>query len=131
MAIILNTTQHKLPAKFVEKVDTDGVSFVMELRDVDPELFDRLSNCPFDRGLLAKLADDFIRLLCEYPYQDGYVVVFPIGSPAFNAILWTRIACTPSMSDVSINFLHSRRIVSDDGNGKKIVTFKYDGYITL
>ena len=95
------------------------------LKDIDPELQDKINNCPKDKLELSKMADD----LGEYTRY--YLIVQPGGSPAFQFMLGHCLSYDVSWDRVL--YAHSERVSVDkaqpDGSIIKTSVFKHIKFI--
>jgi hypothetical protein len=92
---------------------TSNVEFVL-LKEVNPELFTRVANCPSDITEIHKLANDFLLYIDKYE-----AVVLPIGSPIFMMDLGikTGIKCHATDGEWSgpdMYFSHTDRVSVDE-----------------
>lgn len=101
---------------------------VIFLRDINPELQEKIANCPMDSSQVEHLA----RQLAGYPgdHSQDYVLVQPAGSPAFQHMLGRIMA---EWGWKKIIYAHSERVSVDepqaDGSIKKISVFKHMGWV--
>lgn len=97
------------------------------LKDLDPELFQQLSNCPGDWLALHELASQLFLLLRNNGYKK---VVLPIGSPAF-MYTFAEILISGRICNINLKavFAHSERksedILQEDGSVRKVSTFEH------
>jgi len=126
---ILNTMQHSLTNQQSDQLTDMGHDWdsIVSLKELDPDLFAGVSNCPADERILQMLAERLANVI-----MDGYeAVILPIGSPAFMFIL------SRSFGSVRPKFLfaHTERMSEDqrqdDGTVKKVSIFKHIKWIVL
>lgn len=99
---------------------------VVLLKDINPDLFGRLSNLQFDTDL-DKLAGE----LLSFAMANCDFLVQPAGSPAFHMRL--GITNVNSGMEMPILFAFSKRVSKDvenpDGSVTKTVVFNHEGFI--
>ncbi len=135
--IFLNLTQHKLIDEQIKVIKEDlKCNDILELRDLNPELFNKLANTPMEKGVLASLAIDLLDLIIqvaeENPNREVYAH-FPIGSPAFQYVFTIIFHTLNIPTNLHLVFSHSNRIANEiqlpDGSVKKEFIFKFQGFI--
>lgn len=135
MKKILVATQHNLTSAQIESLN--GAEFVY-LKDVNPDLFNKLASMNGEENLV-KLTNEFINTLKVsssvaldnyYPYD---YVIMPIGSPAFNANLCVVMGMFGYFDEMGLKFLysHSDRMVVENFDGSKTVTFQHKKWIEV
>ncbi|MEM4327003.1 MAG: hypothetical protein QXZ13_02445 [Candidatus Diapherotrites archaeon] len=122
---VLNATLHDLTQDQISALKEMGATEIENLKEVDKELFDKLSNCPSDVNELEDLAEKLIDIVVGYD-----VTHFPIGSPAFMFIVAETL---PDF--IRVIFSHSNRVSEEikksDGSIEKRQTFKFEKFIEL
>jgi hypothetical protein len=78
MAKVLVAIVHKLTEIQSEQLSEMGEIFF--LKEKNPDLFEKLGNCPDNRDELRNLASQLVQICADFD-----LVLFPIGSPAFAA----------------------------------------------
>lgn len=117
---LLVAIQHQLTAEQIQELKEMGyVGDIILLKDHNPDLFNKLSNCPDNQFELLQLAKELV--------SNGLNadLLRPIGSPAFNAVL-DRVLFETHVKSL---FSHSERISVDepqaDGSVVKKSVFKH------
>lgn len=114
-----------------EQLEALKFSKVEFLKEIDPELFNEISDSPSDAIGLSKLAEKLCKKLA------GKAIVQPAGSPAFQCALGKEIEAKRnlSMPTPKVIYAHSKRVSVDemmeDGTIKKVSIFKHEGWIFL
>lgn len=132
--MFLNCTAHSLTPEQKEKA-LEHSNVLIDLKEDDPVLWERLSNCPPDVLVLKELAKDLLLYLeSKYRESDGKLIVhFPIGSPAFNAIFFEML--DRRALRIRIVFSHSDRVsvdeVQSDGSVVKRAVFKFIKFLEI
>lgn len=134
MLTVYNFTQHELPEQYKnEMLEFNSSTLFCNIKDINPELFKKLSNSPSTEWELKELIDETIEYLISL--TDVREFVFPIGSPAFMGKFFIELTHLYYQEDLhllgNIVMLHSDRIVKDLGNGKKQVDFVYQNRIAI
>lgn len=132
--MFLNCTQHKLLKEQIEwiKENLSESYEIRDLRDLNPELFQKLANSPHETEELEALSKEFGEYL--HKLQGEYFPLFlhfPIGSPAFMFVFASRIG--KDWNDLYILFSHSKRVSEEitlpDGSVKINKLFKFEKFI--
>ena len=101
---------------------------IVLLRGINPGLQNRLSDIRMDTDL-NELALELIAMAV----LQGYTIVQPGGSPAFQLVLGKRLAGIPVTDRPSVMYAFSKRIsvdtIQEDGTIKKTSTFKHEGWV--
>lgn len=133
MRKILVATQHNLTPAQVESLDNFELVY---LKDVNPDLFNKLASMNGEENL-PTLCGQFIGMLLPqsnnpmnkiYPYD---FVIMPIGSPAFNAHLCLTMGMFGMFEYVHFMYSHSDRMVVENFDGSKTVTFQHKNWIEV
>ncbi|MDX1957341.1 MAG: hypothetical protein SFU98_02150 [Leptospiraceae bacterium] len=106
--MFLNITAHSLTPEQKEKA-LEYSNVLIDLKEEDPRLWERLSNCPPDVEILKELAKELLHYL-EIKYSEAkekLTLHFPIGSPAFMALFFLQYDKTNMR--YRIVFSHSER----------------------
>jgi hypothetical protein len=102
------------------------LSPVEKLKDVNPELFSELANCPGDKRKLKRLVFELFETIEKLGFK---VVVLPIGSPAFQVCFGMCYITDKACDSFEILFAHSKRVSEDipqpDGSIKKVSVFRH------
>ena len=122
MTGILNATAHVLTEEQIADLSKSYPGHkVFNLKDNNPDLFNKLTQTPADREELRNLARRLIDQAATY-----HRIIFPIGSPAFAYEF--AVLADPVIGD-RILFAHSvREFVEEaqaDGSVKKTNVFKH------
>lgn len=120
MKTLLVCMQHNLTQQqFNELKDYD----IFYLKDVNPDLFKYIANCPGDEEELRNISFQLIEVANKYS-----TVLLPIGSPAFMYLFAQEFFG-------KVLFSHSERISKDemqaDGSVKKVSIFNHVKFIKL
>lgn len=137
MKKILNTMNHVLSNEQIIDLNNmfDNVD-VLDLRDVDNELFKQLSNITVDSDL-NYLANCLLEVARKFD-----IVILPIGSPAFMFKFATKIPPKfpsifnpPVNMDLTFLFAHSDRVSvekqNEDGTITKTNVFKHVKFLVM
>lgn len=132
--MFLNATAHELTEEQMLQAQQYSQS-VINLKEDNLGLFEKLVNCPFERQDLEELSEiflDYIRL--QYVEAERNLTVhFPIGSPAFNALFFRKLE--KENLPIRILFSHSERKSIDeklpDGKVIKKAIFQFVKFIEL
>jgi len=135
----LNVTNHSLTTEQRESAIKEfSVTKFSELKDINPELFERLSNSPSEEVEVFKLALEFLDYLRDISNdinkKGGKLIIhFPIGSPALNFAVAGLITTTYASCHFKIVFSHSERVVKEkilpDGTVVKESVFSFMKFI--
>lgn len=98
------------------------------LKDVNPDLLDRLIDCPDEANHLYDLAE----LLLDFCREENYNLYQPAGSPAFQFALGF---VSKDYRDVLVCYSHSDRKSSEeiqpDNSVKKVSIFEFKKFIGM
>ena len=107
--------------QMVELLESGKVTF---LKDVAPELQQKINNCPPDRDVLSGMAKDLLS------FTEDYTLVQVGGSPMFLYVLGSVVGA--HLSKRAMLFAYTKRISEDvpqkDGSIKKTSIFKHEGF---
>jgi hypothetical protein len=131
MTTLINCTQHKLNSEQISQFES-----VVELKDIAPELFDRLSNSPSQPERIKELAYDFISWMNDKVSNTDNTILFhlPIGSPAFMYELGRaeiQFRYEEDTNPIPTCFSHSERVMTDNQDGSKLVKFLFSHFIYM
>jgi hypothetical protein len=128
MKKILNTMAHVLTDEQIIDLNNmfDNVE-VLDLRDVDNELFKQLSNIAVDSNL-NDLANQLLSITKEFD-----IIILPIGSPAFMFKFARRTHAKVDI--ITFLFAHSDRVSiekqNEDGTVTKTNIFKHVKFLMM
>jgi len=135
----VNCTQHALGADQLALLA--GCAEVVDLREVNPELFDRLANTPSDEDECQDLAAEFVQYFWDLGQKNsvrqsgGLILHLPIGSPYFQALV--AMAFGNEMVQMLVEELgievwmsHSQRVASEK-DGIKTSIFKFEKFLKM
>lgn len=115
---------------------------VLFLNEIDPELFNKLSNLEFSTDL-HQLASDLEWKLFNMEYDQfpdrmsnsDVILVQPAGNPAFQAVLGHQVMRNPKSRIGGLWYAYSERQSVDqpqaDGSVRKIAVFVHKGWNKL
>lgn len=109
MIRILNTTDSEMSPEQISELDKvlQGQQFHVEnMFDVAPERYASIVNAPGDLGELWRLAGEFANFIRGYD-----VVHLPIGSPAFQFIVYGLIAISATEAFPAYMFSHATETI--------------------
>ncbi len=135
--LFINCTQHTLTPEQQEAAQEElKCSEIIQLRDLNPELYNKLANTPMEKGVLASLAIDLLDLIIQVAEENSnreVYIHFPIGSPAFQYVFTIIFHTLNIPTNLHLVFSHSNRIANEiqlpDGSVKKEFIFKFQGFI--
>ncbi len=107
--MFLNCTAHELTEEQKQKA-LEYSNILMDLKTYNPNLWEKLVNCPAEVETLKTLAEEllsFFRELWQKSNQN-LLIHFPIGSPAFQAIFFQKL--DRKNLPIRILFSHSDRV---------------------
>lgn len=124
MKTALWCSAHTPTSEQVAELTNNFKSALVFLKDMSPELQERLNNTPCDGVELNKLAIDLINFSCK---NEVDYLVQPGGSPAFQYTLGNR--CDYHATAPTVVYAHSERVSVDqhqeDGTVVKTSVFKH------
>jgi hypothetical protein len=144
--LLLNTMQlsHRLGETQLKELFEIGITEIVHLSEIDPELYRRLSNTPSDEKeieILASQLENFVKYNTKWSPKHGFdYFLLPIGSPAFMFKFSLQIGRTVQLEhacEVVTKFLfaHSERnvfeIEQEDGSLKKESVFNHVKFLTI
>lgn len=122
----METKLRKLWCSPHQPTKEQGANYIL-LKDVNPELFQKLINSPDNRDELEKLAEKLI----VFAEKNNYEIYQPAGSPAFQFVLGYLSYPT----QIKFNYAHTEResedVPQEDGTIKKISIFRHKKFIEL
>ena len=134
--LFINTTQHELSTEQVGSIHNfmsqyhltyDGI---VNLKDIEPNLFARLSNTPEDDQDRTTLVVEFAKFI----NKTDAMFHLPIGSPAFQfqlaSFLQWRFVNSNGKDSYKICMSHTKRI-SEEVNGVKTSRFQFERFIRV
>lgn len=126
----LNCTLHELTEGQKKAIESLNCSQIDNLKDINQDLFKKLSNCPSDPEELIVLVRELLNTFKGYKY-----IHLPIGSPAFMWLLSIYAHDTRHLEEHNYLFSHSTRvseeIVKPDGTIEKKQIFMFERFIEL
>ncbi|MCB1188928.1 MAG: hypothetical protein H7A23_05605 [Leptospiraceae bacterium] len=132
--MFLNSTAHALTPEQKQKAIVYSDT-IIDLKDDEPSLYERLTNCPAEITELNQLCNDYLQYLENlYTRLNGDIVLhFPIGSPVFNALFFLHL--NREKFQIRIVFSHTERVSVDerqpDGSIIKRAVFKFVKFIEI
>jgi len=127
MKKILWTLQHNMLPEQKEELEKQGKIYF--LYEINPELFNQLSNTPPDVFKQRELAHELYDIAQQYD-----MVVLPIGSPSF-MFIFAKI-CERFKHNFEVLFAHSVRVTEEKVNEEtgeviKVNKFKHEKFISI
>jgi hypothetical protein len=132
--MFLNCTAHSLTSE-QKKIALEYSNILIDLKEEKLELWENLSNCPADLVKIHELVKELMDYLHTLHLQSNgnLTVHFPIGSPAFNAILFENL--DRKKLPIRILFSHSDRVSVDevrpDGSIVKRAVFRFVKFLEI
>jgi hypothetical protein len=138
--MFINCTAHNLTPEQIEaaKQYSDNIR---NLKELNPDLYNQLVNCPSNEIELFNLSETFIQYLLHLGSYTGLpnsepnekiVVHLPIGSPFLMALFFLNF---PKENKIQFVFSHSDRVSIDeklpDGSITKKAIFKFIRFLEL
>ena len=132
--MFLNCTAHSLTQEQSHRANHYS-NYLLDLKDDNPVLYENLTNCPPDIERIKELVEELIEYLrIKWIESERMLIVhFPIGSPVFNAILFSKL--DRMELPFRILFSHSDRVSIDkkleDGTIIKKTVFKFIKFLEI
>ena len=116
-AIFINATAHNLLPRQLQKATEELNALVLSFREINPELFRKLTDIKDERYYELQLyADEFFDTINPYPNRMLTYVHLPIGSPDFQFVLYSR--WTQDTTAVPVFSRTERKAVEVEKDGK-------------
>lgn len=126
--ILIDFVNHALCEEQVSEMQRYGE--YMHLRDINPELFKRIANCPDTPIRILRLINDIHAFLGSIDSDAVITLHLPLGSPAFMFAFATR---SIGIQNRKYIFSHSERDSIEekleDGSVVKRSVFKFSHFI--
>ena len=135
---LINILSHNLLPEQITELTEMGYDTITHLREINPDLAGKVSNCPGDRATLRGMAYDVAAL--AIPDKDGDVadLLVPGGSPAFMALLVRETDWRAEEKEErapKLLFAHSQREsvekTKEDGTVEKMSVFRHRHFIQV
>lgn len=134
--IFINCTAHSLSSEQTEEIiERSNPKIILELKEIQPEIYSKLINCPSYETDVIALYNQFSKYLLSYlkaNKKTKFYIHLPIGSPYFMALFFSRF---PVKKRIEFLFSHTDREsieeIQEDGRVIKKSVFRFQKFLTL